>query len=295
MQTMKTIGILIILLAAVTTTFAQNRVQPGRLYQSGEEIISPKFGFRAMIPEGWSGFLPQGTEVFALNKNNGTSSQVLVFGRENSDLSTLKAAWREGMDLSSAIHVKADEITGEGDMIYADIVTEGKSVDRNNKGAIIGRCGPYGTCITLFLAAPVDYYDQIREEMMRLMQSGTFSEPGDADIYVHFDWKKFLSNKILVAFELQELSRRQNQVDLCADGTFSSVVRQTGWFNQGDTSYKGKNTGTWSVSTIGPQTTLTLNFNDKKLSAIEIELKIEDEKIFANGRRYYAGYSEKCN
>ena len=58
--------------------------------------------------------------------------------------------------------------------------------------------------------------------------------------------------------------------------------------------YKGKNSGTWSVSSTGPVTVLRLEFDKKNLPPLEVEMKIEDEKIFANGIRYYAGYSQKC-
>ncbi len=286
--------ILILLLIISLQVTAQDRVQPGRLYQAGERIISPKYGFTAEIPTGWSGFLPQGTEIFALNKNDGTSGEVLVFARENSDLQTLETSWTEGMDLTSSIHIKAPEVSREGDLIYADVVGEGENLNRANKLFIIARCGGYGPCVTLLMATPQQFYQTVREEMLTMMKSGTFSEPGDRDIYVNFDWQQFLTNKMLVAFELQELSKRQNVIDLCGDGTFSANVRQSGWFNQGDTSYKGRNKGSWSVSSNGPQTILRLEFENKKLAPLEIQMRIEEEKIFANSRRYYAGYSQKC-
>ncbi|MEJ2005530.1 MAG: hypothetical protein P8X57_11320, partial [Cyclobacteriaceae bacterium] len=261
---MKNSMLLLFLTVMLTSVKGQERVQPGRLYQAGERIVSPKYGFNAVIPEGWSGFLPQGTEIFALQKNDGTGGQVLVFARENSDLETLSSAWKSGMDLTSSIHIKASDIRREGDMIYADIVGEGERLNKANKALLIGRCGGFGPCVVLFMATPQQYFEPVRDEMTGLIKSGTFTEPGDASIYTEFDWGRFLSNKILVAFELQELSRQQNAIDLCADGTFSSNVRQTGWFNQGNNSYKGRNRGTWSVSSTGPQTILTLDFDDSK-------------------------------
>jgi hypothetical protein len=291
---MKYSMLFIFLTVLLTAVQAQERVQPGRLYQAGDRIVSPKYGFNAVIPEGWSGFLPQGTEIFSLNKNDGTSGEVLVFARENSDLQTLQSAWGNGMDLTSSIHIKAAEVEQEGDMIYADVIGEGENLNAANKLFIIARCGGYGPCVTLLMATPEQFYEGIRNEMLAMMKNGSFSEPGDRDIYVNFDWQQFLSNKMLVAFELQELSKSQNVIDLCGDGTFSSNVRQSGWFNQGDTSYKGKNKGSWSVSSTGPQTILRLEFADNKLAPLDIEMRIEDEKVFANGRRYYAGYSQKC-
>ena len=288
--------LLIICLAGVFHgTFAQTRIQPGKLYSAGETIQSPKYGFSATIPEGWAGFLPQGTEVFALSKEDGTSGQVVMFARENSDLATLRSAWEKGGPLTDAITIKATDLKQEGDMIFSEVEAEGESINKSYKGFIIGRCGGFGPCISLFMITPAQFYPVIRDEMLAMMRSGVFSEPGDADPYADFDWQRFLANKMLVTFALEEFSKSQNTVDLCVDGTFSANVKRSGWFNQeGMNEYKGKNSGTWSVSSTGPVTVLRLEFNKKNLPPLEVEMKIEDEKIFANGIRYYAGYSQKC-
>ena len=271
------------------------RIQPGKLYTSGETIMSPKYGFSNTIPDGWAGYLPQGTEVFGLRKNDGTSGDVLLFARENSDLATLKSAWAEGLEISPSIRITTTDVSQEGDMIYSEVSGEGENLNRANRGFVISRCGGYGPCVTLLMFTPRDYYESTREAMLAFMRAGVFVEPGEADPYADFDWQKFLSNKILVAFELQELSKMQNKVDLCADGSFNAQVKQSGWFNQGDNSYKGRNKGTWSVSSTGPQTVLRLEFDKAKLPPLEVVLRIEEEKIFANDRRYYAGYSQHCN
>ena len=290
--------IAILLLLSVTLNFlsvAQDqRIRPGKLYNSGEKIISPKYGFTATIPEGWSGFLPQGTEVFSLAKNDGTSGQVVLFARENSDLETLEAFWKKGGDLSSSIRIKATETQREGDMTYAEVTAEGENINKSFRGFIIGKCGPYGPCISLFMITPAQFYESIRDELLSMMRAGSFSEPGDSNPYSDFDWQRFLSNKILVNYELQELSKSQNTIYLCVDGSFTSNVKRSGWFKEGDMIYKGRNTGNWSVSGTGPETILRLEFKNKKLPPLEVPLSISDEKIFANGERYYAGYSQKC-
>jgi len=34
------------------------RIEPGRLYEAGETLYAPRFGFTATVPEGWEGMSP---------------------------------------------------------------------------------------------------------------------------------------------------------------------------------------------------------------------------------------------
>lgn len=42
------------------------RLQPGKMYEPGETLYAPRFGFIAKVPEGWEGILPRESEVFLL-------------------------------------------------------------------------------------------------------------------------------------------------------------------------------------------------------------------------------------
>ncbi len=58
--------ILIVLVLFSTTGFTQSkktRIQPGRIYQPGEMLYAPRYGFTARVPEGWEGSLPRESEV----------------------------------------------------------------------------------------------------------------------------------------------------------------------------------------------------------------------------------------
>ena len=78
-----------------------------------------------------------------------------------------------------------------------------------------------------------------------------------------FDWKKFLSGKILLAMGYEQNSKQIDEVDLCADGTFHSKITRTGIFKDQAKNYSGKNEGTWDVQSNGERATITLTF--KKL------------------------------
>lgn len=278
--------------------FAQDVIQirPGQMYEEGSTIESPRYGFEGTIPSGYVGMLPQGTEIFMLNKKDGTSGEVLMFARPEGNLDELIAAWQQGANLTDAIYLSAaGEITREGDMAYAEVTGKGERINTSYKGFIAGRCGPYGPCVTLLMITPQQFYETTRREMLSFMRQSRFVEPNSRSPYENFDWKEFLSGKVLVTYSLSGQGKRENMIHLCEDGTFSSSIRQSGFLKQENKAYLGKNSGTWQVEGSGPETTLRLAFDKKKIPAFDVVLNIEDEKVYAAGERYYAGYSDHCN
>lgn len=271
------------------------RIKPGKMYEEGSEIESPRYGFKGVIPNGWVGMLPQGTEIFMLNKKNGTSGEVLLFARPDGDLSELTSNWKEGAALTDAIFLRAEgEVVEEGDMIYAEIMEEGERINTNQRGFIVGRCGEYGPCITMLMITPGQFYDKVRDEMLEFMRESEFTEPSNRTPYENFDWKSFLDNKVLVTYNMEAGGKRQNMIHLCADGSFQTIIKQSGFLRQDNKAYMGKNKGSWSVEGSGPETVVSLTFDKDKVPPLKMVLSIRDEEIYANDIRYYAGYSDYC-
>jgi hypothetical protein len=292
----KVFPLLIIMMSSLTALGQEaEAVKPGVLYPSGSTIESPKYGFKGTLPENWTGMLPQGTEIFMLNKKDGTSGQILLFANPDSDFDEMKKAWNKGISYSPSIYLKAaGEIQEEDGLLFSEVLAEGDRINRSYRGLVIGKCSPYDPCVTMLILVREQFFDEIKGEMMEFMRKGEFVEPGKKDLYENFDWKTFLSNKMLVTYSKDQEGSRENEIHLCEDGTFSSSVNQTGWLKHQNKSYLGKNKGTWMVSGTGNETTLKLTFNKGKIPALDITLRIEDDKIYAEGERYYAGYSAKC-
>src|SRR5882672_7931436 len=108
---MKNRKLLLIIIATIFSLplVAQNkksRLQPGRLYEGGETLFAPRFGFTAKVPDGWQGLLPEGSEVFSLSSMTAVFGEMYVFGREQGDLNSMKAAWAKGFDLTETIRLK---------------------------------------------------------------------------------------------------------------------------------------------------------------------------------------------
>ena len=298
-STMKNIIILIALFISVEGIYAQSkkRLQPGKIYEPGEKIYAPKYGVNGVIPEGWDGTLPREMEIFLLMPRTAIGGEIFTFANDKKDLASIREGWLKGANLSESIIIKSNgDIVTNGDMISTEVVPKGESVNTGYKGFVAAKCSPYGPCITCLGIGPVQFYDQIKTAVESFMTNATFTEPSDVSIYVDFDWKEFLPGKMLIAFAAVEsgsqTGTKENTVHLCADGTFTADLRKKGLFKQENPQYSGRQSGTWTAEGIGEQGVIKLNF--KKLPPAEIPVTIKDEKIFANGERYFAGESDKC-
>lgn len=272
----------------------KNRIQPGRMYQPGETLYAPRYGFTAKVPEGWEGMLPRESEVFLLSTTTATYGEVYVFGRDRGELNAMKDSWLKGIDLSETIRLKASNPVISGDMLSSEVIAEGKYINKGLKGFAISRCNPNGPCVTTLMVAPLQFFDDVRKMVTEFMMAATFGTPSTASPYADFDWKEFLSGKVLATYESIDGGSKESKIHLCGDGTFTADIRKTGFLKNQNPGYKGKMTGTWEVAGIGEATTIRFTFNKKDLLPFEAPLLIKDEKIYSDNERYFAGKSDKC-
>jgi hypothetical protein len=296
MKSSKTLFILFLLLASLQVPAQQkkNRLQPGKMYEAGEVLYSPRFGFIAKVPVGWEGVLPRESEVFLLTTTTATYGEIFVFGREHSDLSTIRDTWMKGVDLSESIRIKAIKPTLQDGLLYSEITAEGEFINKGFKGFVVSRCNPSGPCVTTLMTAPDQYYEAVKNTVTEFMKSSTFEAPSTASPYADFDWQDFLSNKVLVTYASSQGGSKESMIHLCKDGSFTATLKKKGFFKEQNPAYKGNLTGQWSAKGDGEKATIQFIFSNKSLSPVEVPLTINDEKVISNGERYFVGKSDKC-
>ncbi|HEV8512703.1 MAG TPA: hypothetical protein VGQ59_05485 [Cyclobacteriaceae bacterium] len=292
-------SILIIATVIAFQSVAQNkksksRLQPGRLYEAGETLYAPRLGFIAKVPEGWQGLLPQETQVFSLSSMTSVFGEIYVFGREQGDIRAMQEAWNKGIDFTETIRLKANAPVIKDGILSSEVIGEGEVINKGNRAFAIARCNPSGPCVTLLALAPIQFYETVKNVSTKFMETSSFEPPSNAPVHADLNWKEFLSNKSLLAYVEVEGGTKQNMVEFCADGTFTSDVDKTGWLKKQNAIYNGRNSGQWTVEGIGVQTKLHLTFKKKKVPPLEVTLTIKDEKIYAEGERYFIAQSTKC-
>ncbi len=272
----------------------KSRLQPGRMYEAGETMFAPRFGFIAKVPAGWEGVLPRESEVFLLTTTTSTYGEIFVFGREHGDLNSIRETWMKGIDLSETIRIKAINPTLQDGLLYSEITAEGEYINKGFKGYVISRCSPSGPCVTTLMTAPEQYYEAVRNTVTEFMKSSKFEAPSTNNPYADFDWMDFLSNKVLVTYASTQGGSKENMIHLCKDGTFTATLKKKGFFKEQNPAYKGSLAGQWTANGDGEKATLQFIFSNKSLSPIEVPLTINDEKVMSNGDRYFVGKSDKC-
>jgi hypothetical protein len=289
-------ALLLIAVVVVNGQTKKKRLQPGKLYDAGEVIYAPRYGFTSVIPTHWEGTLPREVEIFLLVPDTiSVGGEIWTFASEKNDLQSLKKNWTQGMNLSETIAIKATNIVEHEDMIASEVVPAGHNVNKGNKGYAIARCSAFGNCITCLGIGPVQCYEDLKTAVESFMNKASFSKPANISIYADFHWKEFLSNKTLITIAGTggpQTGSKENTFNLCSDGSFRGYIKKKGIMKEVNSSYKGNQSGTWSTESIGDNGILKLNF--KKLSAVELPISIKEDQIFINGERYFAAESSTC-
>jgi len=283
------LSILLILFSILS--FGQKTITPGQVYNPGEEIYTPTLGFKAVIPQGWMGLLPQNSTIFLLSSIKGLDGSIYLLG-DTTNFETMKVSWMQGLELEEGRVLKSDgNFVMKGDLLTSGVTLTG--TDQNmNKGFIAARCGEYGRCVSALLICEAKYLSDMKNTVDDFLESIIFVSPIIKNEYDGFDWKQFLGNKKFMHYDNVVGTKSINEVWLCEDGSFMSKLKRTGVVKGDIGKYKGKHRGTWSTSSFGKTGTLTLNF--KKLPPVEVDLLIKDEQIYLNEKRHVALAAAMC-
>jgi hypothetical protein len=297
---MKYLSFLVLFLLIVSFGNAQsnNALKPGKMYDSGDEIFGPRAGIKSVIPEGWAGMLPQGSEVFLLMSQDGQNGEMYAAANFDDDIESAKKRWSNGVELVSDITVKSTENSGMrgSDIYYSELeIIQHRGIKPQSKAYAEIKCGPFGNCVAVMLVYSSGDYDKQVAALTSFMDKMEFFEPREGNLYADFDWSEFLSSKYLTSFRYTDTSGKQNQIWLCPDGTFKSIIKRKGLAKTGDKSLNGKKNGTWKAEGVGEKGVLLLKMK-KVPEEIRVELRVEEDKFYsiASGDRVYIMENFEC-
>jgi len=281
----KIIIVLFLIIGTVSNfSYSQERLQPGRIYNPGEEINAPMIGLTAIIPQGWAGYLPTDTEMLMLAnmENSEGTIYALPFDDTMDDI-------KERLSLNIKFEVENGiELAAKGDPFMRGEVLALEMMVKNSTNNLLGyaeaKCADYGWCIVYLMITPEYMYEESKKTLIQFMDNSRLGEPSLGSLYANFDWSEKLKNKYITTYISNPYVKVKDQVWLCADGTFKSKLQQK---NIGNLSKKqrGNGSGTWEVKGIGPIGELTLHF--KKAEPLNVELELKDDRLFINGHRFY--------
>lgn len=274
------------------TAQSGKRIQPGKVYEAGEALYAPRFGFRASVPTGWSGVLPRQSEVFLLTSYT-SPAEIFVLARESATIDQLKKEWGLGFEMNNQIRLTAKGSTVTNNTLSAEVVAVGDYINKSMRGYAVARCSDSGPCVTALAVMPTPQFEEIKKLVDAFMGAATLEAPSFASPYADFVWSEFLANKQVMSYAFLQDGSKETTIQLCANGTFTAKVTKKGILKNQNPQYKGKLTGKWAVEGIGERGKLRLTF-DKGLPPLDTELTIKDEQVFAGGERYFVAISDTC-
>ena len=270
-----------------------NRIRPGTMYYAGDTVHSPRLGLHAQIPDGWEGVIPGDAEVFLLMPASNVNGEIYVAANEHLDRQGQINKWKAGMELDGGMHLMpSGEIIQRGDVICVEGKVTGNRANAAPKIYLEARCSPFGFCLSYMLITDPASYETVKKALQSFVDHTSFSRPTNESPYLHFNWKKFFSGKVLLMIDYEKSSKREDEVNFCSDGTFTSSITRRGLFKEQAKQYQGRKKGTWAVRNEGERAILT--FSIEKLPPIDVTIEARDEDIYVNGNRYFIGNSEKC-
>jgi hypothetical protein len=269
---------------SIPQSYSQERLQSGKVYNPGEEIQAPRVGLTAVIPEGWAGYLPTDTEMLLLANIQNPEGSIYAFAFEET-MDDIKARLDMNVKFEVENGIRLDR-KGEpfmrGEVLALEMIVKNSS--NNSLGYAEAKCSDYGWCVMYLMITPEYIYEESKAGLMTFMDNSRLGEPTMGSLYANFDWSDKLKNKYLATYLSNPYVKKNNQLWLCADGTFKSKIQQKG-FGDLPKQYKGKSSGTWSCKSIGPEAELTLNF--KKADLVTVNLELKDDKLYVQGNRFY--------
>jgi len=287
---MKTSFLLIFTCLIISASIAQDRLKPGKIYEQGQEIFAPMVGYKGVVPDGWFGTLPQEEEVFLMIPNGNTSGYMFI-NAHHTPINQLKEDWKRDFSVTDEIiiSIKGDPRI-EGKKMTADFDVTG--AQEPFMGYAVAIEGDYDWTIVMIILSPIKNKDTYMKNFNQLLASSVIQEPSIGTLYGDFNWSEFLKNKYLMSYLSSAQYKEQDEIWLCANGTFRAKIKSKGKLVVEKSPYKGNNKGTWTAEGIGEKGKLYLSVSKNNDATLEMEIK--DDKIFINGGRFFALENENC-
>ena len=290
-----------------TTTEAQMvELRAGQQYSAGTRVRASNLGLSFVIPEEWSGGIPQGSQAVVLGSST-RAGMVLILSQNSANASEVANVLGQPLPLDESLVLQPQgqpQVTGtwvqadytaetfEGSLVghARALVAEGQ-----RKGILIVAVGPVADSAYLRqLVAQVA--ESTRPEAVAA--AGGSQQGGQGGTALVQQWEQHLRGRritTLGSYSSYDSSgigggySYENHLYLCSDGSFyyqgsSSVVADSPGFG-GFTGGQEGNTGTWRIYEQAGTPVLELRFNNGNFD--QFAMAYVDGKTYFNQQRVY--------
>ena len=220
-----------------------NRIKPAEMYHAGDTIRSPRLGVQSIIPDGWGGVLPRDTEVFLLMPQDNIIGEVYVMVNEKMNLQAQAKRWQTGVELADGLLLKPEgEIITRGSDVIATVGTMAGPNTNNSQLKVYAeaKCSPYGFCISFLSTSDALNFEKVKKTVQTFVDNTVFEAPSNESPYKNFDWKKFLSGKIILAMGYDQNSKKSMKWTCVPMGPSAQRLRVPGFLKVRQKIIRGK-------------------------------------------------------
>ena len=254
----------------------------GQVYPGGTRIQYGELGVSIVVPQGWSGRLPRGSEFFVMGSNKQPG---LLAATGDSGTTVFQVA----QELSSPLPLDAQTVmqpVGQAKSSGA-LVRQTYSVGKM-QGHALAKVHKSGAAAAVFALGPKSKAGYYRRTLKAMIGSLRFSRPSAG--VSSGPWYNRLRGMALVYMSTTSSSNTEIKYSLCADGRFFRSNNGGGFTADGVSgAVQSSRTGRWAVQ----GQTLILRFNDGPVMNKRISDR-GDGNVYLDGYRHFLVNQASC-
>jgi hypothetical protein len=283
-------SLVVLALAAVP---AAAQIQPGRVYNGGEQIRDPESGLTLTLPAGWRGALSGDASSFVMESESGGGYLVVLADQ----LTEADARTQLGqpVDLGGGVTLMP---SGEIREIATGHLSAGFAVSgaaAEMVATVDVRLTQSGLGVAFVLLSPPASAESHTSSMREFALSLGVTEASAQATHGGDEWEPYLRGRYLARFFTRTGYTESAELWLCSDGSFW-LNDQSGGFGGGASgAFQRLGGGQWSATGAGANGTLHIRWSDGNALTWPLEYDYDQDRLYINGERFLRGENERCS
>lgn len=282
-----------LLVVALTASPAASQIEPGRVYNGGDQIRDPDSGLTLTLPDGWRGALAPDGASFQMEPLTADAFLVVIADllteEEARSQMTQPVPLGNGVVLTPAGEIR--EIAERH--LSASYAVSGAPAEL--QGTVDVRLTQDGLGVAFVLLTPEGSSDTHLASMRQLALSLGVTEPTAQSAGGDDEWQPYLRGRYLARFFTRTGYTESTELWLCSDGTFYFNDQAGGFGGGASGAVQGTGNGRWSATGAGATGTLHLEWSGGGRSDWDLEYDYDQDRLYLNGDRMLRGENERCS
>ena len=289
------LGCLMAAALAVVPAPAAGQIEPGRVYTAGELISDPELGLKLTIPTGWRGTLAPDGESFQLESETG-GGYLVVLADEMTDAQA-RQQMAQPIDLGDGVVLTPAGPVRQIATGHLSGAYEVSGMPSAFAGTVDVRVTQSGLGVAFILLSPPDAVEAQQEALREFAFSlgvGERMTPAPAGDGRNDAWEPRLRGQYLARYYTASGYTESTELWLCSNGVFSYQSEGGGFGGGASGAAGGSGEGRWSVTGVGEQGTLVLNWASGGQTSLDLSYDYDEDRLYVDGSRMLRGYNEYC-